>query len=80
MAKVKDRPKQDDACPNCGGAFKPRRALTAEEYAAVTDKSDPRAFPHGADTASPAVVAELGPLVECDDCGYRTRLTPVDAK
>ena len=45
--------KRGDACPNCGGALKPARVPTAEEYRRAFDKENPIALPPSVDAASP---------------------------
>ncbi|PYQ92465.1 MAG: hypothetical protein DMG02_01310 [Acidobacteria bacterium] len=65
--------KRGDACPNCGGALKPARVPTAEEYRRAFDKENPIALPPSVDAASPDQRAELGELFICEHNDYRAR-------
>ncbi len=76
MSLTKPAPKAGDPCPNCGDEFVAHRAPTDAEFAAFSDRENPRALPPRVDTAPAAVRAELGTLYECrnPDCRYRTRI------
>jgi ribosomal protein S27AE len=65
--------KRGDACPRCGGSFKPTRVPTDAEYAKAFDRENPGSLPDGSDTASPEFRAEHGDLHRCIACGYNTR-------
>jgi hypothetical protein len=76
MAETKPEPKAGDPCPQCGDEFVEHRAPTDAERKAAEDRESARPYPARVDTAPAAVRAELGPLLECRGCGYRTRLRP----
>jgi hypothetical protein len=78
MAEKIPTPVAGDSCPNCGDAFIEHRAPTDAERAAADNLELRTPLPARVDTASAAQRAQLGPLVECRGCGYRSRLTPTD--
>jgi hypothetical protein len=76
MAETKPEPKAGEPCPQCGDDFIEHRAPTDAERKAAEDREYARPYPTRVDSAPAAVRAELGPLLECRGCGYKTRLRP----
>jgi hypothetical protein len=76
MSETKPEPKAGDPCPQCGDEFVEHRAPTDAERKAAEDRESARPYPARVDSAPAAVRAELGPLLECRGCGYKTRLRP----
>lgn len=64
---------EGDPCPACGGVLEPAAVPTDAEYARSLDRENPIVLQPGADTASPAVRADLGALHRCGRCGYQAR-------
>lgn len=62
-----------DPCPACGGGLHSVRAATPAEWAAFTDRENPRPLPPRVDSLDPARVADLGALYACGGCGYKHR-------
>lgn len=79
MAETKPQPKKGDPCPVCGDEFVDVRAATPEERAKASDRENPINLGKYVDTASAAVLEELGPLAQCRRCGYKTRYAPETA-
>jgi hypothetical protein len=76
MAEPQAEPKAGDPCPQCGDDFVEHRAPTDAERKYAEDREHARPYPPRVDSASAAARAELGPLMECRGCGYKTRLRP----
>lgn len=64
-----------DPCPACGGAFRYVRAATSAEWAAFTDRENPRPLPPRVDSMDPARIPDHGELYRCTDCKYAVRAT-----
>jgi hypothetical protein len=76
MAEVKPEPKAGDPCPQCGDSFVEHRAPTNAERKAAENRETATPYPARVDTAPAAVRDELGPLMQCRGCGYKTRIRP----
>jgi hypothetical protein len=74
--ETQPEPKAGDPCPQCGDEFVEHRAPTDTERKYAEDREHARPYPARVDTATAAARAELGPLMECRGCGYKTRLRP----
>jgi hypothetical protein len=74
--ETQPEPKAGDPCPQCGDDFVEHRAPTDAERKYAEDREHARPYPARVDSAPAAVRAELGPLMECRGCGYKTRLRP----
>ncbi len=67
--------KVGDRCPACGDELAPFRLATPAEFAALTDKENPKVLPARVDSAPATFVAEHGELHKCR-CGYQSRVLP----
>jgi len=74
--------KLGDPCPACGGEIRPApQATDAERAKAVSTREDYVPLPTHYDTAPVDVIAELGPLHRCRDCGFTHRFgSPPEVK
>ena len=60
-------------CPACGSGLHSVRAATPEEWAAFTDRENPRPLPPRVDSMDPARIPQHGSLYRCSGCGYKHR-------